>query len=240
MSETWGWGGGGLFLGGLLLEFYGIHFYSFYFNNMKNVNVFLGYPTFPPPGGPQHPPYQLGGFPPQACAPSANELRLRQESAIRQGIAATVVTQTYRRRSCTYRLARLGIGFLLIGVTILITLGILIVRPAMNDLQLQRAQCKVISSEYTQEEVSCSCGRYCSSHYPCLQIQVAYISAKGKWQTAYLYQDVYDDKNKVRINIIYRQLSANGHSCKRTAFLMDAFSNPHFTVPVRLCICTFP
>jgi len=155
-----------------------------------------GYPPYPYPGTPQQPPFQHGVFPPQ----SADEVRLRQESAIRQGIAnnVTVISRTYHRRSCTYRLARLGIAFLVVGISLLIMLGVIVIRPTLNDMQLQSSRCTVISSEYTQEDMSCDCGRYCTSYYPCLQIQVFYF-AKGKRQIAYLYQDVYDDKNKCSV-----------------------------------------
>ena len=43
-----------------------------------------------------------------------------------------------------------------------------------------------------------------------------------------------------KVKLQYSQLSAKGHSRKQTALLTDAFLNPHFTVPVRLCIYTFP
>ena len=38
----------------------------------------------------------------------------------------------------------------------------------------------------------------------------------------------------------YSQLAVNGHSRKRKAVLTDACFNPRFTVPVKLCIYTFP
>ena len=38
----------------------------------------------------------------------------------------------------------------------------------------------------------------------------------------------------------YSQLSANGHSRKRTALLTDGFLNPRFYLPVKLSIYTFP
>ena len=86
----------------------------------------------------------------------------------------------------------------ILGVTLLIVLGVLIVRPALNDTKLESARCKVISSVKTGFDMSCDCGRYCSSKYPCLEIQVSY-DADGKKHTAFLYQDVFADKNKVRI-----------------------------------------
>ena len=75
------------------------------------------------------------------------------------------------------------------GVILLIILGVLLVHPALNDIQLKSAQCTVISSDVTDQEKSCDCGRYCTSYYPCLQIQVTF-HANGRKQTAYLYENV--------------------------------------------------
>lgn len=173
----------------------------------------VGYPPFSYPGGNQQPPVQ--SYPPAqqhggyltynpAAAPSRpgvlsqDEVRRRQEAAIRQGIATAVVRRpAVGRRSCTYRLARLGFMLFLMGLVLLIVLGVLIVHPALNDTQLKRARCKVISSAMTGDDMSCDCGRYCSSHYPCLHIQVSY-NANGEKSTAFLYKDVYATKNKVR------------------------------------------
>ena len=43
-------------------------------------------------------------------------------------------------------------------------------------------------------------------------------------------------KVSIRIMIHYSQLSANGHSRKRTALLADTFLNSRFYLPVKLCI----
>lgn len=172
-----------------------------------------GYPPFSYPGGNQQPPFQAypateqhGGYftynsaaaPPRPGVLSEDEMRRRQEATIRHGIATAVVRRpAFGRRSCTYRLARLGFMLFLMGVVILIVLGALIVHPALNDTQLKMAGCTVISSYMTGVDKSCDCGRYCSSSYPCLEIQVSYY-ANGEENTAYLYKDVYVDKNKVR------------------------------------------
>ncbi|CAH3043739.1 unnamed protein product [Pocillopora meandrina] len=122
--------------------------------------------------------------------------RRQQEITIQQGIANTVViSRRYPRRSCAYRLTRLGVSFFLVGLVLLIVLGVLIVHPTMNDMKLKKAVCTVTSSEMTGEDKSCSCGRYCSSSYPCLEIRVGY-HASGEEHTAYLYENVYDSKNK--------------------------------------------
>ena len=67
-------------------------------------------------------------------------------------------------------------------------------------------------------------------------IDAAYDSVAYDLETTRLLESSGIKKVKLQ----YRQLSANGHSRKRTALLTDAFLNPNFTVPVRLCIYTFP
>lgn len=160
-----------------------------------------GYFTYNPTAAPSRPGVQL----------SEEESRRRQEAAIRHGIAASVVRRPFGgRRSCTYRLIRLGIALLILGVTLLVVFGVLFVRPAVNDTQLKSARCKVISSVKTGVDMSCDCGRYCSSKYPCLTIQVSY-DADGKENTAYLYKNVFADNNQVRI-VFISQEHCNVHS----------------------------
>ncbi|KAJ7379895.1 potassium large conductance calcium-activated channel, sub M, beta member 4 [Desmophyllum pertusum] len=157
------------------------------------------YPPFHYPGGNQQAPFQYHpvAAPLRAGVLSEDEIRRRQETAIRHGIASAVITRrpAQGRRSCTYRLTRLGITLFLMGVILLIILGVLLVHPALNDIQLKSAQCTVISSDVTYQAKSCDCGRYCTSYYPCLEIQVTF-HANGRKQTANLYENVYADKNK--------------------------------------------
>ena len=162
-------------------------------------------------GGNQQPPFQFQqpgvyhpynpGYPGTYPGVGSEEdfRRRQQERAIQQGIANTVIVRRrYGRRSCTYRLARFLVGLGLAGVILLIILGVVVVHPTLNDMKLKSAECRVISSQITDEEKSCSCGRYCSSSYPCLEIRVSF-NANGEGHTAYLYETVYNDKNKVRI-----------------------------------------
>lgn len=174
-------------------------------------NPHQGYPPFPQPGAQQHAQFHPQGFPPQT---GPQEVRVQQEHVIRHGIATAVMTRRFvARRSCTWRLTRLGISLFLVGIILLIILGVLIVGPTLNDLRLQRAQCQVLSSEMTTEHKSCDCGRYCTSSYPCLQIQVSYYSS-GKRQKGYLYQDVYDDKNKCSVQPCYSEENINYYDVK--------------------------
>ena len=160
-------------------------------------------PPFSSPGGSQPSPGSFTQNPTAApsrfCAQLSEEesRRRRQEAAIRHGIAASDLRrQLYG--SCTDRLTSVGMALLLVGVILLIVFGVLLVHPALNDTQLKSARCKVISSIMTGADMSCDCGRYCSSKYPCLEIQVSY-DADGKKNTVYLYKDVFVDKNQVRI-----------------------------------------
>lgn len=146
-----------------------------------------------PPSYPQQQPFQYGMYPPQSASIPASGA---QGAAIRQGIARSVVVlgRGNRRRSWTYRLTRLAICFLIIGIALLIILGVLIVGPTINDTQLLSSRCTVISSEKHGVK-SCDCGKYCTSHYPCWEIQVTY-NDRGKKRKAFLYQNVYVSKNK--------------------------------------------
>ena len=149
-----------------------------------------------PPSYPQQQPFQYGMYPPQSASIPASGT---QGAAIRHGIARSVVVlgRGNRRRSWTYRLSRLAISFLIMGIVLLIVLGVLIVGPTINDTKLLSSRCTVISTEEGGVK-SCDCGRYCTSHYPCWEIQVTY-NDRGKKRKAYLYQNVYASKNKVRV-----------------------------------------
>lgn len=145
---------------------------------------------------PHNPGYPRPYYPGPNVVSGEDIRRRQQEIHVQQGIANTVViSRRLPRRSCSYRLARLGVSFLLVGLVLLILLGVLIVHPTMNDMKLESAECRVISSEVTVVEKSCSCGRYCSSSYPCLEITVSF-NAGGEEHSAYLYENVYDSKNK--------------------------------------------
>lgn len=158
-----------------------------------------------PPSYPQQQPFPYGMYPPQSASIPASGA---QGAAIRHGIARSVVVlgQGNRRRSWTYRLTRLAISFLIMGIVLLITLGVLIVGPTINDTKLLSSRCTVISSEKGGVK-SCDCGRYCTSHYPCWEIQVTY-NDRGTKRKAYLYQNVYASKNKCSA----QPCSRNGNS----------------------------
>ena len=171
------------------------------------------YPPISYPGGNQqapfqyhhppaeHHPYHPVAAPSRAGVLTEDEIRRRQETAIRHGIANALRRPAQRRRCCTNGPARLGIGLILAGVIMLLIFGFKVIYPAWKDIQLKSAQCTVISSDVTDEKTSCKCGWHCTSHYPCLEIQVTF-HANGKKQTAYLYENVDDDLNKVRIRMI--------------------------------------
>ena len=131
--------------------------------------------TQPSPGSLTHNPTAA---PSRFCAQLSEEesRRRRQEAGIR--IAESDVGRLLHG-SFTDRLIRLGTALFFGGVALLIVLCVLFVLPALNDTQLKSARCKVISSIMTGADKSCDCGRYCSSKYPCLEIQVSY-DADGK------------------------------------------------------------
>ncbi len=82
------------------------------------------------------------------------------------------------------------------GIVMQVVLVFVKIKPTLKDTQLKTAQCRVISSDITDERVSCDCSdsslsggnRDCTSSYPCLEIQVTYV-IDGEKHTAYLYKD---------------------------------------------------
>ena len=85
---------------------------------------------------------------------------------------------------------------MLTGMIFLVVLGVREVRPFLNDFRLERVQCEVFSSRYTDMKRICTYHNFFHSSYPCFQIRVSYF-ARGKLQAGYLYQSVHEDKNKV-------------------------------------------
>lgn len=166
------------------------------------IDVFAGHPSYP-----QQQTFQYGMYTPQ---PASIPVSGAQGTAIRQGIARSVVVlgRSNRSRSCTYRLTRLAISFLIIGIVLLIILGVLVVGPTINDTQLLSSRCTVISSERDGEK-SCDCGKYCTSYYPCWKIQVTY-NDRGQNRKAYLYRNVYVSKNKVRVIFQLKNFPTDG------------------------------
>ncbi|XP_066272064.1 calcium-activated potassium channel subunit beta-2-like [Branchiostoma lanceolatum] len=68
----------------------------------------------------------------------------------------------------------------------LIVLGVVIVQPVVetDSLSFQEANCTTVNSYFTGEKPSCSCGKYCSSWYPCHRYLVRYVPAAGGNGTA--------------------------------------------------------
>ena len=173
------------------------------------TNAGLYDPPFSYPGG--KPAEQHDGFYPYHPAAATSRAAVLSEDEIRRGQEAYmrhlhVMASAMRtlRPSLGRRLARLGFMLFVLGLTLLIVLCVLIVHPALYDMQLKHAQCTVISS-YETVEKSCNCGRSCKSHYPCLEIQVTF-HANGEKQTAYLYENVYAGKNKVSRTILRNRI----------------------------------
>lgn len=97
----------------------------------------------------------------------------------------------------------LGIFLLLISVVAAIVLGLTVARFAVYDMELKTSECRVLSTGVASERMNCSCTNTVpsfmssKSSYPCLLIEVA-LYANGEEHTAYLYENSYKEKNKVR------------------------------------------
>ena len=122
-----------------------------------------------------------------------------------------VVKESYNTTGCVV----VGVILILIGMIFLVVLGAREVRPILNDFRLERVHCKVFSSGYTDMKKSCTYHSIFHSSYPCFQIRVSFF-AKGKQQAGYLYQSVYEDRNKVNallFCICIREVSAGKRIC---------------------------
>ncbi|XP_078619732.1 calcium-activated potassium channel subunit beta-2-like [Branchiostoma floridae x Branchiostoma japonicum] len=72
----------------------------------------------------------------------------------------------------------------------LVMCGIFVAAPALQGIKMLPTECTVVSSGIVGEEVSCRCGgtrsRPCFSDFPCLQINVTYLSGSGENITSLL------------------------------------------------------
>lgn len=92
------------------------------------------------------------------------------------------------------RCYRCSASFAFVGLVLLILLGIFIVGPAIDGLSLKPATCSVQTSKVADKAQSCSCGKYCSSSFPCLKIYVSY-TPKGhdkNMSNVLLHDTVYE------------------------------------------------
>ncbi|KXJ10248.1 calcium-activated potassium channel subunit beta-4 [Exaiptasia diaphana] len=87
--------------------------------------------------------------------------------AVRQSLCSRGFWTASRCYRCTA-------SFAFFGLVLLILLGIFIVGPAIDGLSLKPATCTVQNTKMSDKAQSCSCGKYCSSSFPCLKIYVSY------------------------------------------------------------------
>lgn len=121
--------------------------------------------------------------------------------AVRQSICS----RSYWTASRCYRCSA-SVAF--VCLVLLILLGVFIVGPAIDGLSLKPATCRVQSSKIGDSQ-SCSCGKYCSSSFPCLKIYVSYKSEEGNKNVSnvLMHDTVYEnnDYEEVR-SLIYNIL----------------------------------
>lgn len=117
---------------------------------------------------------------------------LQAPAAVRQSICSQ---SFWTARRC-YRITA-SIAF--VGLVLLIILGVFVVSPAIDGLSLKPATCTVIGSKISGMQ-SCSCGKYCSSSFPCLKIYVSYSSKDHRNVTNVLLHDtVYENNDNSQV-----------------------------------------
>ncbi|XP_031569253.1 calcium-activated potassium channel subunit beta-4-like [Actinia tenebrosa] len=116
-------------------------------------------------------------------------------------VVAPAIRQSICSRSLwtASRFYRCSAGIIFVSLILLILLGIFVVGPARDGLNLKPATCTVKSYQRGVSE-SCSCGKYCTSSFPCLKIYVDY-QPEGKMTNVtdvLLHDTVYEHNDYIK------------------------------------------
>ena len=87
---------------------------------------------------------------------------------------------------CTYMLLLIIIVAALIALTVVV---LFVVIPLARTAHFQESICNVTRTSHHMEESSCSCGKGCDSHFPCLHIDVHYYDNMSVLHNASMYDD---------------------------------------------------
>lgn len=120
-----------------------------------------------------------------------------QSGFVAPAVRQSICSRTYWTASRFYRCS---CGIIFVSLILLILLGIFVVGPARDGLNLKPATCTVKSSRYQGSE-SCSCGKYCTSSFRCLKIYVDY-QPKGKTKNVtnvLLHDTVYEHNDYIKV-----------------------------------------
>lgn len=111
-----------------------------------------------------------------------------------------------------------GIILALVGASLLVSFGLLYLRPHLDVRHLVEGRCAVESVAYTNEMVQCTCasdgGSSCVSQYPCLRV-VVNISRAGGGSVVAENATLYDSYETFVLQASALQCSY--HKCSRSA-----------------------
>lgn len=142
--------------------------------------------------------------------PVASTFRLLVKIFEGQKMQSGFVAPAVRRSICSRsfwtasRFYRCSAGIIFVSLILLILLGIFVVGPARDGLNLKPAICTVKDSRYDGSE-SCNCGKYCTSSFRCLKIYVDY-QPKGKttnFTDVLLHDTVYEHNDYIKVRLKY-------------------------------------
>ncbi|XP_078616550.1 uncharacterized protein LOC144884886 [Branchiostoma floridae x Branchiostoma japonicum] len=86
------------------------------------------------------------------------------------------------------------------GAAAIIVCGVYIVKPMVetNSLEFQHTTCTTTTSSLTGQWIDCSCGRSCSSSFPCLRMTVTYEgSTNGNASSASVSAVLFDTEQRL-------------------------------------------
>ena len=93
--------------------------------------------------------------------------------------------------------------FLAACIAAVLVVSLLVVRPYLKAEHFIPSQCHAVESVYASEDHQCSCGKGCSSSFPCLEVVVEYLAGDGQHHRGFLREHEAAVKMKVSLPIIF-------------------------------------
>ena len=82
-------------------------------------------------------------------------------------------------------------------IATLLVINLVVVRPYLKADHFIPSQCHAVESVYASEDYQCSCGKDCSSSFPCLEVVVEYLASDGQHHRGFLREHEVALKTKV-------------------------------------------